>query len=280
MELSNIEVKSMKATVLTDNIGSGNLTGEWGLSIFIEYGGKTVLLDAGTTGLFAENAEKLGISLDRVDYAVLSHAHYDHGNGMPRFFEINSRAKLYLQASCRENCYSRKKLFSHYIGLERGMLKRCADRLQRVSGDYEIDKGIWLIPHRTPDLAAVGKSAGMSRREGLLRVPDDFSHEQSLVFDTPGGLVIFNSCSHGGADNIIREVSETFPGKKLLALIGGFHLYRKSDQQVRDFAGRVKETGIGRIYTGHCTGQRAFELLREELGDAAQQLYTGLTMEF
>lgn len=52
---------------------------------------------------------------------------------------------------------------------------------------------------------------------------DDFSHEQSLVLDTKEGLVIFNSCSHGGADVIIREAEAAFPGKQIYGLIGGFH---------------------------------------------------------
>lgn len=43
---------------------------------------------------------------------------------------------------------------------------------------------------------------------------DDFHHEQSLVFDTDDGLVILNSCSHGGIDNIVKEVKATFEGKK------------------------------------------------------------------
>ncbi len=41
-------------------------------------------------------------------------------------------------------------------------------------------------------------------------------------------------------------------------------------------AGRIRETGIQRLYTGHCTGQKAFDILREELGDAVVQLYTGM----
>ena len=51
----------MKITVLADNTDGFGLKGEWGLSMYIEYGGRTVLLDAGLSGLFAENAEKLGL---------------------------------------------------------------------------------------------------------------------------------------------------------------------------------------------------------------------------
>ena len=108
---------------------------------------------------------------------------------------------------------------------------------------------------------------------------DDFSHEQSLVFDTKEGLVIFNSCSHGGADVIIREAEAAFPGKQIYGLIGGFHLFRSEDQEVRELADRIRKTGIRRICTGHCTGERAMEILKEELGDMAEQIYTGFEIE-
>lgn len=90
------------------------------------------------------------------------------------------------------------------------------------------------------------------RKNGRRR-PDDFSHEQSLVLDTKEGLVIFNSCSHGGADVIIREAEAAFPGKQIYGLIGGFHLFRSEDQEVRELADRIRKTGIRRICTGHCT---------------------------
>ena len=110
--------------------------------------------------------------------------------------------------------------------------------------------------------------------------PDDFSHEQSLVFETTEGLVIFNSCSHGGADNIINEIKETYPGQKIRALIGGFHICNRPETEVRALGRRIKETGIEEIYTGHCTGKKAFEILKEELGTAVHQLHVGLEMEF
>ena len=53
----------MKATVLVDNISCNELAGEWGLSIYIEYGDKKILLDTGASELFLENAEKMGVSI-------------------------------------------------------------------------------------------------------------------------------------------------------------------------------------------------------------------------
>lgn len=79
----------MKATVLSDNIPAENLGCEWGLSIFIEYHGKHILLDAGASGLFLTNADVLGLNMKDVDFGVLSHAHYDHADGIPEFFRVN-----------------------------------------------------------------------------------------------------------------------------------------------------------------------------------------------
>ena len=75
-------ISHLKISVLTDNLARALFLSEWGLSILIEADGKTILLDTGSSGLFAENAELLGIDLSAVDFGVLSHAHYDHADGM------------------------------------------------------------------------------------------------------------------------------------------------------------------------------------------------------
>lgn len=270
----------MRATILVDNHGTKALKGEWGLSAFIEYGDKRILLDTGGSGLFAENARKMGIDLKSVDYGVLSHNHYDHGDGIPTFFEENDKAK-FLVRSCRcANCYSKNIFFSKYIGTRRDVIKTHPDRLAKVSGDYKVEDGIYLIPHKTAGLDEIGRRERMYLKTESGWKPDDFSHEQSLVFRTEKGLVIFNSCSHGGAATIIKEVSDTFPGEKVYAMIGGFHLYNKSRKYIKRFAQAVKDTGIEYICTGHCTGDRAYKLLKKELGPICHQLETGLVIEF
>lgn len=272
-------MNNLKATVLIDNISNNELQPEWGLSIYIEYAGKQILLDTGASKRFAENAEKLGIDLSQVDFGVLSHAHYDHADGMDTFFKKNEKAVFYLRKGCGENCYGKKFIFRKYIGIKKGVMEEFKDRIRLAEDDYEIMQGVTLLPHKEKDLFHIGRKNSLYvKRGGLLR-PDNFAHEQSLVFDTEKGLVIFNSCSHGGANRIIREVSETYPDKKMYALIGGFHLYHCSADEVKELAQRIRDTGIEKVYTGHCTGKAGYQVLKDELGEMVQQLETGLVIE-
>lgn len=270
----------MKATVLVDNISANGICGEWGLCVYIEYNGKNILLDAGSSALFITNAEKLGKNLKKIDYGVLSHAHYDHANGIPAFLELNKRAKFYISKNCEANCFDFVKVRHHYIGVPKNLLNGYKNRLVPVDGVTEVSEGVWIVPHSTEGLGSVGEKSRMYRRLGRRYIPDDFSHEQSLVFVTEKGLVIFNSCSHSGPEVIVSEVKKAFPKKKIAAYIGGLHLFRRSNDEVLEFAEKLKKTGVKKIYTGHCTGERPYNILKEELGNKVEHLCSGLVMEF
>lgn len=269
----------MIAKILIDNIAPEGFIGEWGLSVWIEYNGKNILLDTGTTGVFAENARKLGVDLAKADVGVLSHAHYDHANGMDAFFDANFHAKFYLRAGTKEHCYGKKGWRYHYNGIQKGLIRRHADRISYAQGNFALLPGVWLIPHSMPGLEKIAARSNLYVRRGLRMVPDDFSHEQSLVLETDRGLVIFNSCSHAGPANIIAEVTAAFPGRKIHSLIGGLHLYKLTDDEIRTIAAAIRESGIQQVCTGHCTGDRGYQVLREELGDIVCQIQTGMTIE-
>ena len=272
-------MSELKAVILIDNIPKDALCGEWGLSIYIEYHDAKFLLDTGASGNFLRNAEQMGIHIDEVDYGILSHAHYDHSNGIPDFFRINPNAKFYLRKTAAENCFSKHFLIKAYIGIQKGTLQKYTERIVYADGKYPLCEGVWLLPHTTEGLENTGTKAKLYRKENHRFTADDFSHEQSLVFETSKGLIILNSCSHGGADNIITEVSHAFPQQKIYAMIGGFHLFRSSAAEVQAFAKRVQNTGIEKVMTGHCTGQKAFDEMKEILGASLFQLYTGFTFE-
>jgi 7,8-dihydropterin-6-yl-methyl-4-(beta-D-ribofuranosyl)aminobenzene 5'-phosphate synthase len=55
---------------------------DFGFSTVVEYGGKTVLFDAGTDArVFESNLKALKIDLRKVDIAIVSHGNYDHTGG-------------------------------------------------------------------------------------------------------------------------------------------------------------------------------------------------------
>ena len=270
---------SMRVIFLTDNNAMEGLTGEWGLSAYIEFEGKRILLDAGETGLFLENAEKLGVFPGTVDFAVLSHAHHDHANGFVPFFERFPGIPLYLQKCCGPCCGKTGPAGFQYIGIREDLFAEYGDRLIRVDGDKEIAKGVWIISHKKPGREAIGRREQMVVKMGNTVAPDDFSHEQSLVFETEQGLCIFNSCSHAGASEIIGEVCDTFPGRKVCAYVGGFHLYQKTPEEVAQFAQRLEAGGVEKIITGHCTGDAAFAILKDRLGEHITQFRAGLEMD-
>ncbi len=73
----------MKLTVLTENNAGSHFLAEHGLSYLIEINGEKILFDTGHSDVFIRNAAKMGISIhDEVEKVVLSHGHWDHGNGL------------------------------------------------------------------------------------------------------------------------------------------------------------------------------------------------------
>ncbi len=271
----------MKVIVLAENTGCETCPGEHGLSLFIENNGYKILLDAGKSPLFAENARTLGVNLKSVDFAVLSHSHYDHADGFDTFFEINDTARLYVREGTGETYFSKHGEELKYIGPKKGMLEKYQDRIVFVHEDYARieEEDMVLIPHNTKNLATIGEKAKLYKLEKGEIVPDDFFHEQSFVIKTPKGLVIFNSCSHGAPANIIREVLQWEEDCKIYAYIGGFHLSKYPEEEVLEFVNTLKELEIERIITGHCTGERACEILKEQLRDKVEVMHSGMVIE-
>lgn len=269
----------MRITVLSDNLPARGLEAEWGLSLYLEYQGHALLLDTGASDLFARNAEALGLDLGAVAFGVLSHAHWDHANGMDAFFARNPSAPFYLQASCGEVCFDHSPGLWRYEGPKRGLLDRFAPRLRYVTGAFSPLPGVTLLPHTTPGLEQKGAAAGMFRLEGgpvgprrfLPRADPGAGHPPR-----PGPVqqLLPRRGGHRGPGGPGRLPRPAHPGH-----CGGFHLSATPDQEVRALARRLRDTGVERVLTGHCTGERGFALLREELGEMVEQFSTGLVVE-
>ncbi len=211
-----------------------------------------------------------------MDCAILSHAHYDHTNGLAAFLSANSKAPVFLSPAAEENCYAGLGFLSKYIGMPKGVVRAHEERIRRPEGVTRISDGVFLVPHSSPGLSKLGRRNHLLVKRGCRYIPDDFSHEQTLVFKTEKGLVLMNSCSHAGPDIITDEVLKAFPGEHIAAYIGGLHLFRMSEREVNVIADKLSGYRIERIYTGHCTGQKAFDILQARFGTRIAQFQCGM----
>lgn len=248
-------------TLLENTACRDDLACEHGLSLYIETGNTKILFDAGQTGAFADNGEKLGIDFSQVDMAVLSHGHYDHGGGLARFLEINQNAPVYLHRDAFEPHFNGSE---KYIGLDTGLL--ASHRLRFVSEDIRIAPGITLHTSR-PGIYPVQPFGLTVRRNGNF-VPEDFCHEQYLLVEENGKRICVSGCSHRGILNIVNVFRPD-------VLVGGFHFMKVSDRDALERAAAELLRYPAVYYTGHCTGQAQFAILKERMGEKLQALSTG-----
>ena len=258
----------MKVTVLIENTAlREDLTAEHGLSLLIETGSHTILFDAGQTGAFADNAQKLGIDLSKVDFCILSHGHYDHGGGLKRFLEVNDHAPVYLSR------YSFGEYFSSgkYIGLDPALEGN--PRLIPVADVLEIAEGLTLCSCNDLLRPFSFGVFGQSVRKNQLHTDDDYLHEQYLLLEEAGKKYCFSGCSHKGLLNILSWFRPD-------VFFGGFHFIRMDPQgkELRDAIRNLKDYST-RYFTGHCTGQEQYAVLKESLGDRLHYLHTGTMVE-
>ncbi|WP_372772297.1 MBL fold metallo-hydrolase [Mangrovibacterium sp.] len=235
----------MKLTVLTENIAGGNFLAEHGLSYLIQHDDKTILFDTGHTDVFRVNAERLAINLDKeVDQIVLSHGHWDHGNGL-KYIE-------------------NKPLLTHPASFMKRFRKRDQTNLglclSQSKIQFRFDVTVSAKPVQiTERILFLGEIPRTNEFEAQTTAfvdengQDDFVPDDSaLVFIQNNELVVVTGCSHSGICNICEYAKKSTGIEQIKAVIGGFHL-KRNDTQTQETINYFKRENIATILPSHCT---------------------------
>lgn len=223
-------------TVLYDNyLLRNDCRADWGFSCLITGMEKTILFDAGGQGkILLENMDTLHADAGDIDLMVISHNHSDHtGNWRPdggvfSFLSRNSKVTIYLPPSVPPNPIK--------------AVQAVGASTQVVNAPLEICKGVHLTGPMTGEAV-----------------------EQSLILDTPKGLIVITGCAHQGVVQAVRKAKDML-GKNVYFVMGGFHLLGLSDSQVQDIVQQFRDLGVEKVGPSHCTGPRAIELFRQAYG--------------
>jgi 7,8-dihydropterin-6-yl-methyl-4-(beta-D-ribofuranosyl)aminobenzene 5'-phosphate synthase len=232
----------MKLTVLNDNSAGPKFLATHGLSFYIE-DDVNVLFDAGPDNTFLENAKRLNLDI-KPDFTVLSHGHWDHGNGL-----IYAPAnKLVYHPACFNKRYSKVK--NIYVGLN--------------STEVELANKFKLSPSKSPlklstkiiFLGEIPRTTNFEAKHtdfiGANGDPDFIPDDSAIVISTKDGLIIISGCAHAGICNTIEYAIKVTGEDKINAVFGGFHLKSDGEQTQKTIA-YFKKHNIEKACPSHCT---------------------------
>jgi len=270
---------TVRRTLFKEGQVNTPLLAEHGLSLFIQvYHGERVfrvLLDTGLTETGTlYNMAHLDLPLDKTDYLVLSHGHFDHfgalykvyGDGVvPPTAPFLCHPWAFYQRGVRRD----GRLFP-FPRLDRDKLKGMGVRIEEKEGPTLL-KDFLLVTGQIPRETnfEIGFPMGYVEIGGEVQ-QDALLDDQALVAHVKGkGLVVISGCGHSGIINTVNYAKKLTGVEKIYAVIGGFHL-----------SGPVYEPYIGRtveemkaldptlLVPTHCTGFEAEMTFAREMPHA------------
>jgi len=285
---SHGQVRSLKITILSTMLADRGI-GEWGFAALVEADGNRILVDTGARPqTVLTNARELKVDLSNVKDVILTHNHDDHTGGLitlrNEFMKTNPAALSRVHVA-KGIFYSRpgKVDFVTKSGGDvefRGTTVSEGNPMIAIRKEYEatggtfvehdqaveLFPGAWLtgpVPRPFPERnwsvsGEVVTPAG--------RVEDTIPEDQSLVLNTPQGLVLVTGCGHAGIINTLTFAEKEFPKTPVLAVVGGVHLFPATETQVDWTADKMKEFGLSYFVGAHCTGIDSVFRIRQRVG--------------
>jgi 7,8-dihydropterin-6-yl-methyl-4-(beta-D-ribofuranosyl)aminobenzene 5'-phosphate synthase len=272
----------MMIKVLVENTtASKELKCIHGLSLYIETGKHKLLFDLGPGKLFLENAAKMDIKIEEIDTVVISHGHYDHGGALKAFLEKNHKAKIYIKESAFEQYYSSILGIKVYIGLDREL--KSSDRFVYTKDDNIIDDELQLFSNIIEHKYLPKADKSLYKKVEKQYTRDNFDHEQNLIITENNAKTLVAGCAHNGIYNIVQK-AEQITGTQIDTVISGFHLFHLSIKDANNLnylheLATVLKAKPTKYYTCHCTGQKPYEVLHNEMGEQMNYISTGRKLE-
>lgn len=274
----------MKVTVLVDNntIIDRYFTGEPGAAYFIEDGAVRLLFDTGYSGIFINNAYKLGIDLRQIDAVVLSHGHNDHTGGLSELIKLYSEAPMVVRGPAELVAHPLAFAAKSYAGQDIG----CLFSVERLRQHFNLRlsaEPLWL----TDRLVFLGEverhndfeaRSPLGKRQGLIEEDDFLPDDSALVFKAAGGLVIITGCSHAGICNIIRQAQIVCQDERIIDILGGLHLLNPTTAQLAGTVEYLRRIRPAQVHAGHCTDLASKIRLAQVVSLA--EVGVGLTLQY
>jgi 7,8-dihydropterin-6-yl-methyl-4-(beta-D-ribofuranosyl)aminobenzene 5'-phosphate synthase len=260
-----LQEPASRITVIYDAFGRrADLQKDWGFAALVEYGGRRILFDTGNNAaIFAQNVERLGIDLSRLDAAVISHRHGDHTTGLSHLLRRNPGVSIYApQEGAFFKSAAPRSFFARQPDLPPTLRYFDGNPPEQWESGTPWPEGHFEIVTKTTEiLPGFYVLTVQSQKPGTIEM-----NETSLAIRTRRGLAVVVGCSHPGVEKILQEAAKIDP--KLYTVTGGFHLVLTPPEEVQRVATLLRDSlKIERVAPGHCTSELGFAVFLEQFRD-------------
>jgi 7,8-dihydropterin-6-yl-methyl-4-(beta-D-ribofuranosyl)aminobenzene 5'-phosphate synthase len=289
------------------------LLAEHGFSALIDLNGgqSRILWDAGVSQVaLLENVQRMQIDLSTIDRIALSHGHFDHTASLtavieaidlqpqPRVWAVGATSEQLQQgavgrplpvvahpAAFRERWGVRKdgSKFGPRLPPPWQEWQALGAQIVRSEGPYQLGPGCWTTGY-VPRLSfeQSGRSPGRSvYRDGNDFIPDDMDDDQAIVLNIAGkGLLVLSGCAHSGILNTVNYARRISGVEQVLAVLGGFHLARATDDEIGLTIAELKRLYPALVSPAHCTGFKATAAFASQMPETFVLASVGTTYLF
>ncbi|WP_457611908.1 MBL fold metallo-hydrolase [Methanocaldococcus sp.] len=227
--------------IVIDNRTEGKFLAQHGLSILIK-DDKRILFDAGQDGRVLEYNLKLMGEVEKFDYFILSHGHYDHSDGLKFLIENELIDRVVIHKDALKERYYKNR----YIGVSEEV-KKLLDKVDVIfiKNKFKIDKNNMVL----------GEIERNFYYESDISEGKKDLVEDEIIFITNNKLI--TGCSHSGIINVVEYAKKYFD---INFVIGGFHLINSSEKYINEVYNYFRSNNI-KLAPLHCTGFRALTKL-------------------
>jgi len=241
-------MQAVKLTIIVDDLNGAEpgYIKSFGFSLLIELDHQKILFDTGTKeDVLLKNLINYGISAPEINTVILSHNHYDHTNGLSGILKYNPDVPVYVHKYWKKPVKKIGDSLPHknMIFVEKGgVIKEIANQIYITNA------------YMSPDYGGI--------------------YEQACYIKTKDSFILISGCCHPGLNYFLNDRELIgIPDNKPLHLIGGFHGFKFSDEDVN-----ILKPYIYSVNLCHCT--KNIKVFKTQFREKCYLGVIGKTMTF